>query len=122
MRRFIVAPLVAALTVASAAPPWPDQNDGTPSVTNPSIPLSYVGNDASVSLGVNEDGHSEGQLMGVFARNNERAAVGQLWWDQSGAGGFQGDFNWLWGMDALNRSPDPADAVFLDLPTWTQSD
>ncbi len=115
MRRFIVAPLVAALTVASAAPPWPDQNDGTPSVTNPSVPLSYVGNDASVSLGVNEDGHSEGQLMGVFARNNERAAVGQLWWDQSGAGGFQGDFNWLWGMDALYARAHPDEATVARL-------
>ena len=115
MRRFIVAPLVAALTVASAAPPWPDQNDGTPSVTNPSIPLSYVGNDASVSLGFNEDGHSEGQLMGVFARNNERAAVGQLWWDQSGAGGFQGDFNWLWGMDALYARTHPDEATVARL-------
>jgi hypothetical protein len=115
MRRFIVAPLIAALTVASAAPPWPDQNDGTPSVTNPSIPLSYVGNDASVSLGINEDGHSEGQLMGVFARNNERAAVGQLWWDQSGAGGFQGDFNWLWGMDALYARTHPDEATVARL-------
>jgi Big-like domain-containing protein len=115
MRRFIVAPLVAALTVASAAPPWPDQNDGTPSVTNPSVPLSYVGNDASVSLGINEDGRSEGQLMGVFARNNERATVGQLWWDQSGAGGFQGDFNWLWGMDALYARTHPDEATVARL-------
>ena len=115
MRRFFVAPLVAALTVASAAPPWPDQTDATPSVTNPSVPLSYVGNDASVSLGVNEDGHSEGQLMGVFARNNERAAVGQLWWDQSGAGGFQGDFNWLWGMNALEARQQPDQATVARL-------
>ncbi len=115
MRRFVVAPLVAVLTLASAAPPWPDQSDGTPSVTNPSIPLSYVGNDASVSFGINEDGHSEGQLMGVFARNNERAAVGQLWWDQSGAGGFQGDFNWLWGMDALYARTHPDEATVARL-------
>ena len=73
-------------------------------------------NVASVSLGVNEDGRSEGQLMGVFARNNERATVGQLWWDESGAGGFQGDFNWLWGMDALYARTHPDEAKNIQVP------
>ena len=115
MRRFVVASLAAAFTVASAAPPWPDNPDGAPSVTDASVPLSYVGNDASVSLGVNENGHSEGQIMGVFARNNARAVVGQLWWDQSGAGGVQGDFNWLWGMDPLEARLHPDHATVARL-------
>ena len=115
MRRFVVASLAAAFTVASAAPPWPENPDGAPSVTDASVPLSYVGNDASVSLGINENGHTEGQLMGVFARNNERAVVGQLWWDQSGAGGVQGDFNWLWGMDPLEARLHPDQATVARL-------
>ncbi len=68
-----------------------------------------------VSLGINEDGHTEGQIMGVFARNNERAAVGQLWWDRSGAGGIQGDFNWLWGMNALQAREHPDEATVARL-------
>ena len=44
-----------------------------------------------------------------------RAAVGQLWWDQSGAGGFQGDFNWLWGMDALYARTHPDEATVARL-------
>ena len=82
-----------------AAQPWPS-SDGNPSVTDPSIPLTYVGGDGSVSIGVNREGETEGQLMGVFARSNLRAVIGQAWWDRSGAGGVQGDYNWLWGQDA----------------------
>ncbi|MGH8173952.1 MAG: hypothetical protein ACREPX_12485, partial [Rhodanobacteraceae bacterium] len=107
MRRIVVALLVAAVSVASAAPPWPENEDGTPSVTDASVPLSYVGNNASVSLGVNTEGETEGQILGVFARNNERALVGQLWWDRSGAGGVQADFNWLWGLTALEAREHP---------------
>ncbi|HJT97845.1 MAG TPA: Ig-like domain-containing protein, partial [Rhodanobacteraceae bacterium] len=115
MRRFVVASLVAAVTVASAAPPWPENSDGTPSVTDPSIPLTYVGNDASVSLGINAEGESEGQILGVFARSNTRATVGQLWWDRTGAGGMQADFNWLWGMDALAARLHPDSATVARL-------
>jgi hypothetical protein len=117
MRRFVVASFAAAMTVAAGAQtPWPqDQNqNGAPSVTD-SVPLSYVGNDASVSLGVNEDGRTEGQLLGVFARNNTRAVVGQLWWDHGGAGGIQTDFNWLWGMDAALAREHPDQATVARL-------
>ena len=115
MRRLFVASLAAAVTVASAAPPWPEDPDAAPSVTDPSIPLSYVGNDASVSLGINAEGETEGQIMGVFARSNTRAAVGQLWWDRSGAGGVQADYNWLWGMDPLAARAHPDEATVARL-------
>jgi hypothetical protein len=115
MRRFVVASLVALVTVASAAPPWPGNDDGTPSVTDPSIPLTYVGNDASVSLGVNAEGETEGQLLGVFARNNTRATVAQLWWDRAGAGGLQADFNWLWGFDPVRAREHPEQATVTRL-------
>jgi hypothetical protein len=108
MRRLVVASLCAAWSAAAAAAgPWPQNEDGTPSVTDPSVPLSYVGNNASVSLGVNTEGDTEGQILGVFARNNERALVGQLWWDRNGAGGVQADFNWLWGLTALEAREHP---------------
>ena len=116
MRRFVVASLAAAISVAAGAqPPWPQDSDGTPSVTDPSIPLSYVGNDATVSLGINEEGHTEGQLMGVFARSNARATVAQLWWDRAGAGGLQADFNWLWGFDPMRAREHPEQATVARL-------
>ena len=107
-----VAVLFAAcwITVASAqlAPRDPD---APPSVTDPSIPLTYVGNDGSVSLGINSEGRTEGQLLGVFARNDARAVVAQLWWDRAGAGGVQGDYNWLWGGDAIAAREHPDEAT-----------
>ncbi len=107
MRRFI-ALFVASFAAVLSAQPLPPQNaDGTPSVADPSVPLSYVGNDGSVSLGINREGQTEGQLLGVFARNNARAVVGQLWWDRTGAGGVQGDFNWLWGVTPLEAREHP---------------
>ena len=116
MRRFVVASLAATISVVAGAQSlWPQNSDGTPSVTDPSIPLSYVGNDASVSIGVNAEGHTEGQLMGVFARDNTRATVAQLWWDRSGAGGMQTDFNWLWGMDALAAREHPDEVTVARL-------
>ncbi|MEO7325774.1 MAG: Ig-like domain-containing protein [Dokdonella sp.] len=116
MRRSIMLLLAVAVTVMLPVQPSAQTSngssqDGVPSVTDPSVPLSYVGNNGSVSLGINSEGKSEGQLLGVFARNNERALVGQLWWDRNGAGGVQSDFNWLWGgMTALEAREHP-DAV-----------
>ena len=80
-------------------------------LTDPSVPLSYVGNNGSISLGINAEGETEGQLMGVFARNDARAVVGQLWWDRAGAGGAQFDFNWLWGGDAIAAREHPDEAT-----------
>ncbi|WP_395684315.1 cadherin-like domain-containing protein [Dokdonella sp.] len=110
-RRLVLLFAVACCAVASAQIlPQDPNDDGVPSVTDPSVPLSYVGNDGSVSIGVNREGQTEGQLLGVFARNNARALVGQIWWDRAGAGGAQADFNWLWGGDpiAAREHPDRA--------------
>jgi hypothetical protein len=109
--RLILLLALACCAVASAQILPKDPNDdGVPSVTDPSVPLTYVGGDGSVSIGVNREGQTEGQLLGVFARNNARALVGQLWWDRAGAGGAQADFNWLWGGDpiAAREHPDQA--------------
>jgi hypothetical protein len=110
-RRIVLLFAIACCAVASAQIlPQDPNDDGVPSVTDPSVPLSYVGNDGSVSIGVNREGQTEGQLLGVFARNNARALVGQVWWDRAGAGGAQADFNWLWGGDpiAAREHPDQA--------------
>jgi|GEM_PF-6949133 len=115
MRRLVALLWAAPVTLALASPPWPASGDGNPSVLDPSVPLSYVGNDASVSLGINGEGQTEGQLLGVFARSNARAVVGQLWWDRAGAGGLQADYNWLWRMSGEDARAHPDAATVARL-------
>ncbi|MET0225274.1 MAG: Ig-like domain-containing protein, partial [Dokdonella sp.] len=115
MRRLAALLLATPFVLAWAAPPWQQNGDGNPSILDPSVPLSYVGNDGSVSLGINGEGRTEGQLLGVFARSNERAVIGQLWWDRASAGGIQTDFNWLWGMSALEAREHPEAATIARL-------
>ena len=115
MRRSRLLLFAIAFATTLPAQPWPNDPSEGPSVTDPSVPLTYVGGDGSVSLGINAEGETEGQLLGVFARNDARAVVGQLWWDRAGAGGLQTDFNWLWGMDAAQARLHPEDAMVARL-------
>ncbi len=103
--------LVAGIACLSLGQVWAQQDDDIPKVTDPSIPLSYVGNNGSIAIGVNSEGESEGRLTGMFARNDERAFIEQLWWDRSGAGGIQSDYNWLWGMTAREARENPDQAT-----------
>ena len=73
MRRLIVAAFVAAATFCSgalAAPPWPQNADGTPSVMDPSIPLSYVGNDEHAEIAI-ADGRAGDALAALEAVSDQ---------------------------------------------------
>ncbi len=107
--------LVAGIAALSFVQAWAQQDDGIPKVTDPSIPLSYVGNNGSIAIGINSEGDSEGKLTGVFARNDERAFIEQLWWDRNGAGGIQSDYNWLWGMTKQEALQHPDQATVARL-------
>jgi hypothetical protein len=91
----------------AAAQVLPQQQQGAPSVETGSIPLTYNGGDNRVSVGVDKDGNTEGQLLGVFGNNGEHAFVGQLWWGHGGSGGIQGDYNWLFGTTLEQARKDP---------------
>ena len=85
----------------------PQQQEGTPSLSTGTVPLTYTGGDSRVSVGVDQDGHSDGELLGVFGNNGEHAFVAQLWWGHAGAGGVQGDYNWLFGTTLEQARTDP---------------
>ena len=102
----LFALLACAGAIAQVGTPGTPQN-GAPSISTGSVPLTYTGGDTSIGIGIDKDGNSQGDLMGVFGNNGEHAIVAQFWWENGGAGGAQADYNWLWGMTAEQAKDDP---------------
>jgi len=102
----LFAVLACAGAIAQVGTPGSPQN-GEPSISTGSVPLTYTGGDTSIGIGIDKDGNSQGDLMGVFGNNGEHAIVAQFWWENGGAGGAQADYNWLWGMTAEQAKEDP---------------
>ncbi len=108
MKRLLLALILAVLgaplaVTQSVQPP----QGGGPSLETGSVPLTYTGGDTRVSVGVDQDGNSQGELMQVFGNNGEHAVVAQLWWGHGGAGGIQADYNWLFGTTPEQARQDP---------------
>ena len=81
----------ALATSANAQPPTePVSGEAT-------IPLTYVGSNARVSLGVNDDGDVLGEILAILGKTDESAWLGELWLGQGGAGGVQLGYNRLRG-------------------------
>jgi outer membrane protein OmpA-like peptidoglycan-associated protein len=94
----------AAVAQEQAAPPKPQAND-------PSIPITYVGTNSRVSLGVNDDGDINGEALGIFGFDGDSAWIAQLWLAEHGAGGVQLDYHWLWGGKTRQDTIDDPDSV-----------
>lgn len=111
------------LLLAASAPALAQQGSGLPpdSSLNPletplaSLPLTYVGGDSRISIGIDEDGNSQGDALHVFKSDGERALLGQLWWQDGGAGGLEFDYNWLWGISAAELRAHPRKATVAKL-------
>ncbi len=108
MRRLLLAGILATFVAAPAVTQvvQPPQG-GPPSIETGTVPLTYTGGDSRVSVGVDQDGNSQGEFMQVFGNNGEHAVVAQLWWGNGGAGGIQGDYNWLFGTTLEQARQDP---------------
>lgn len=111
MKRVLVMLAACALTVstASAQLGQPQPGEG-PSVAH-AIPLSYVGGSGRVSIGIDSEGNSTGEALGVFDNTGEHAWIGQLWWANGGAGGAQVGYNWLWGGMSLREAREHPERV-----------
>src|SRR6478736_5252478 len=108
MKRLLLAGILAVVgtplaITQSVQPP----QGGAPSIETGTVPLTYTGGDSRVSVGVDQDGNSQGELMQVFGNNGEHAVVAQLWWGNGGAGGIQADYNWLFGTTLEQARQDP---------------
>jgi outer membrane protein OmpA-like peptidoglycan-associated protein len=82
----VVSSAASAQAAASSQPP----SEGY-------LPLTYVGSNARVSLGVNEHGDVLGEILGILGKTDDHAWLTQLWLGQGGSGGVQVDYHWLRG-------------------------
>ncbi|MBN8480164.1 MAG: tandem-95 repeat protein [Xanthomonadales bacterium] len=86
-------PLCIAIALASAAQAQTTPEPGM----DASIPVTYVGSNARVSLGINDDGDVLGEVLGILGKTDRSAWLAELWLGQGGAGGVQFGYNWLRG-------------------------
>lgn len=104
-RTLLSVALAAALAQPVAAQSVNDQE--TLPTSGGSVPISYVGSNARVSLGVDQDLRLLGDLFFVLAENDHSAWLAEGWLGHGGAGGAKLGYNWLWGGmtgdDSINR-------------------
>lgn len=102
---FAIGMALSSSTFAQA----PGDPGGRPPPADPSVPVTYVGSNLRVSLGVDDDGDVLGEILGILGKTDDHAWLGQLWLGQGGAGGVQLDYHWLRGSaeDAIDK-PDAA--------------
>jgi outer membrane protein OmpA-like peptidoglycan-associated protein len=91
-RKILVAAIGCALSSGVFA-----QATATPPPAEGIVPVTYVGANARVSLGVTDDGDVLGEILGILGKTDEHAWLAQLWLGQGGAGGVQVDYHWLRG-------------------------
>lgn len=87
----LLAAILAVSTMASAQTP-PETPAG-----EAVVPVTYVGSNARVSLGINQDGDVLGEILGVLGKTDRSAFLAEVWLGHGGAGGVQFDYHWLRG-------------------------
>jgi outer membrane protein OmpA-like peptidoglycan-associated protein len=102
-RRLLPLAIGAALSSAAFAQQAFAQTTGSgddpsrPPPVDPTVPVTYVGSNLRVSLGIDDDGDVLGEILGILGKTDDHAWLGQLWLGQGGAGGVQVDYHWLHG-------------------------
>ncbi len=81
-----------ALAATANAQPPSESNAG-----DASIPVTYVGANARVSLGISDDGDVLGEILAILGKTDSSAWLGELWLGQGGSGGLQLGYNRLRG-------------------------
>ncbi|WP_440225336.1 Ig-like domain-containing protein [Dokdonella sp. MW10] len=95
----MIRPLSLCIGMALAANASAQHAANTPETLtgDASIPLTYVGSNARVSLGVNDDGDVLGEILGILGKTDSSAWLAELWLGQHSAGGVKFGYNFLRG-------------------------
>jgi outer membrane protein OmpA-like peptidoglycan-associated protein len=111
---FAVGLALSRAACAQAEPPASPQN---PPPVDPTVPVTYVGSNLRVSLGIDDGGDVLGEILGILGKTDDHAWLGELWLGHGGAGGAQVDYHWLRGSaDAADAKGD--DASIDDASIW----
>jgi outer membrane protein OmpA-like peptidoglycan-associated protein len=100
-----VATALSTFTGSSAFVAWSAHAQPAPPAEGV-VPITYVGANARVSLGVDDDGDVLGEILGILGKTDDHAWLAQLWLGQGGAGGVQVDYHRLCGSRATDGGPD----------------
>jgi outer membrane protein OmpA-like peptidoglycan-associated protein len=104
-RKLLPVAIGLALSSTGFAQTQTEIDQGRQPPVDASVPVTYVGSNLRVSLGVDDDGDVLGEILGILGKTDEHAWLGQLWLGDGGAGGVQVDYHWLRGNadDALEH-------------------
>ncbi|MEZ5461121.1 Ig-like domain-containing protein [Dokdonella sp.] len=94
-------PLCVAIALATSAHA---QAPTDPSSGDVTIPVTYVGSNARVSLGVDNDGDVLGEILAILGKTDESAWLAELWLGQSSSGGIQVSYNRLFGSPDSDKA------------------
>jgi outer membrane protein OmpA-like peptidoglycan-associated protein len=92
--------LPVAIGFALASTGFAQQQDSAPPQSGATVPLTYTGANARVSLGIDEHGDVLGEILGILGKTDDHAWLAQLWLGHGGAGGAQLGYHWLRGGSA----------------------
>lgn len=112
MNRKVLCAAIAASFAGAAA----GQQIATDPASAPAggvVPLTYVGGNARIGLGVDQDGEVTGDALGIFGYDGTRAFLAEGWLGHGGAGGLKFGYNWLWGGRSLQDTIDAPDGVLV---------
>ena len=105
-RKLLPLAVAFALSHAASAQDTPSADPAQPPPPDASIPVTYVGPNLRVSLGIDDEGDVLGEILGVLGKTDEHAWLGQIWLGHGGAGGVQVDYHWLRGSGASADADD----------------
>jgi outer membrane protein OmpA-like peptidoglycan-associated protein len=91
--------LAALLTFASGVV----QAQTAPPPAEGVVPITYVGSNGRIGVGINDDGDVNGEFLGFFAHRGHATGMVEGWYGQGGAGGLKLGYHWLWGGRTLDQ-------------------
>jgi outer membrane protein OmpA-like peptidoglycan-associated protein len=112
MKRTVLSATIALSFAGAAA----GQPVATAPEANPSdavVPITYVGGNARIGLGIDDEGDLLGELLGVFGYDGTRAFLAEGWLGQGSAGGAKISYNWLWGGKTVEDTINAPDGVLV---------